>query len=82
MSARTMLTAVRRLAQELIPPGEIVVVQMHECQSEATCEAQGRAALGRPWRAGDLLVLISQQGPCRRGRHAHDTPVIISPWKA
>jgi len=81
MSTSSLRTQVRRLAQELIPPGELVIVLVHECEAEVSAKARGLAALGRPWRAGDMLVLISQQGPCSSSPHAHQEPVIISPRK-
>jgi hypothetical protein len=77
MSTRTLLTAVRRLTQELIPPGEIVAVRMHECQRQADCEAQGRRALGREWRRGDVCIVIMTEDDCSPGPHQHRDEVLI-----
>jgi hypothetical protein len=79
MSTRTLLTAVRRLSQELIPPGAIVTVQRHGCEDEAALEARALDALGRRWRPGDMFIVVNVEGPCPQGPHAHDDRLSISP---
>lgn len=79
MRAGSLLSRVQRVEGVLTPPGEIVAMPVHECQSEASCETRALAALGRPWRAQDVLVLITMQGPCPAGPHTHDAQVSISP---
>jgi hypothetical protein len=77
--AGSLLTRVQRVEGVLSPPGNIISIRIHACQPEALCIARAHAALGRPWRDRDVLVLISMQGPCPAGPHAHEEPVIVSP---
>jgi hypothetical protein len=77
MSTSTLRTAVRRLTQELIPPGAIVTVRCHDCQRPADCEAQARRVLGRAWRRGDVCIVIMTEDDCDAGPHQHDDEVMI-----
>jgi hypothetical protein len=78
MSLSTLRTQVKRLSQELIPPGAIVTVQRHGCEAEAALETSALDALGRRWRPGDLFIVVHVEGPCPQGPHAHDDRITIS----
>jgi hypothetical protein len=77
MSVSRLRTEVRRLSKAWIPPGQIMVILAHACQTEAELEARARQALGREWRAQDVLILSTVEGPCPRGKHEHGDKVII-----
>jgi hypothetical protein len=79
MSLGTVRTELRRLAKALRVRGAIVVIPMHACQAADALEAQARAALGRDWRAADLLILSAVEGPCPSHPHQHPDQVTISP---
>jgi hypothetical protein len=71
-----ILTRVERLAGQLTPTGQIVVLHPHRCQSESGLDTLAVQALGRPLRPGDLLVIIEQEEACPVGPHAHDDAAI------
>jgi hypothetical protein len=77
MSLSSLRTEVRRLSQAWIPPGHVVVVRAHMCQSEGELDARARAALGRAWRAGDVVILSTVEEPCQTGTHQHIDDVIV-----
>jgi hypothetical protein len=75
-----ILTRVERLAGQLTPPGQIVVLHQYRCQSELMLEDQALRALGRPFRPGDLLVIMAREEACPVGPHAHaDEAISIHP---
>jgi hypothetical protein len=76
MSAGRLLTRVERLAGQLTPPGQIVVLHPYRCQSDQVLDALAVQALGRPLRLGDLLVIMAQEEACPVGPHAHDDAAI------
>jgi hypothetical protein len=76
VSAERLLTRVERLAGQLTPPGQIIILHRHWCQSEQVLDALAVQALGRPLRPGDLLVIMEQEEACPVGPHAHDDEVI------
>jgi hypothetical protein len=77
MSVSSLRAQVRRLSQAWTPAGHVVVVKGHACQTEAELDARARAALGRAWRAGDVVILIALEGPCETGTHQHIDDVIV-----
>jgi len=79
MSVSSLRTQVKRLSQVWSPAGQVVVVKVHACQTDAELQAKASAALGREWRASDLLILSTVEGPCPKGKrkHAHEDPIII-----
>jgi hypothetical protein len=76
MSAGRLLTRVERLAGQLTPTGQIIILHRHWCQSEQVLDALAVQALGRPLRPGDLLVIMEQEEACPVGPHAHDDEAI------
>jgi hypothetical protein len=81
MSAGRLLTRVERLAGQLSPQGQIVVLHPHRCQSEPVLEARAVQALGRPLRPGDVLVIMDREEACPVGPHAHEDEAIrLYPW--
>ena len=76
VSLSSLRTEVRRLSKAWIPPGHIIVIQAHACQTAAELQAKARAALGREWREGDMLVLVEMtEDPARRRHHHNDIPL-------
>jgi hypothetical protein len=76
MSVGRLLTRVERLAGQLTPQGQIIILHRHWCQLEPVLEARAVQALGRPFRPGDLLVIMEQEEACPVGPHAHEDAAI------